>query len=416
MAATANPDCSPAAEDRENCDLFRCVCCWSKYCSPQIPRIAPGRDYIRVPSDADADDRPLWSVLVGCTSIAEPFHNLRLRLHRFRVAASGRVIGRTDDTLQPLLAVSPDDEENLFVSDATAALAPDGRRLYVLCTHSPGVGGAISSCGSPPALAALQFPVRGFAVDLGTRSLSALPPLPFSHGSYLLWAPSVETGSSDGGMRLVVRRLDDGEAAWEEAAGVDILYQPFVNSRLSGCHLQGYAVIRDRFILLSLIDSIFFSDCAAGTLTPVTTVGKSPYKPISGRAVHFGGDDDDTVYFVRGANLFAYEFSPEEGKLLAPAMEVDRLWPYYEEWSGSVVHLTGRMLCAVWINMYLPCGCAERHALITTFLVEGGHDGDGGSFVPCGVHVLHSTCRRVGMLRSSAVPRYESFDAFCFLQ
>jgi hypothetical protein len=134
-------------------------------------------------------------------------------------------------------------------------------------------------------------------------------------------------------MRLVVLRLDDGEAA-EEVAGVDILYQATVNSQLSGYYLQGYVVIRDRFILLSLIDSTFFSfNCAAGTLTPVSTtaVGESRYiLPISGKAVHLGEDDDDggMVFFNRGTNLFAYEFSPEEGKLLASVMDVDRLWPY----------------------------------------------------------------------------------------
>ncbi|CAL4923548.1 unnamed protein product [Urochloa decumbens] len=345
MAATANPDCSPAADDdrKNNCNLFRCICCWSQYCGPHIPRFAPGLDFIRAPA---ADDRPPWSVLVGCTSIMEPFHNLRL--HLFRVATSGRVLGRTDDTLQPLLAVSPDDEENNFVSHATAALGPDGRRLYGVCTHLPGVGGALAN-GPPPAAAdaALQFPHRAFAVDLDAGSLSvssSLPPLPFSDGSYLivsargeLWAPSVEdAGTGDYGIRLVVRRLEhaaaygDGEdARWEEAV------------------------------------------------------------------------------------------SPEEGKLLAPPVEVQILWPYYEEGYGSLVHLAGRMMCAVWINMDLPCGCAERHALIKTFLAEGGRndDGEGGSsFVPSGVRVLHSTCRRVGMLRSSAVPRYESFDYFCFLQ
>jgi hypothetical protein len=49
------------------------------------------------PPPPTAADRPLWSVLVGCVSIQEPFHNLRL--HRFRVAASGRITGHTDETL-----------------------------------------------------------------------------------------------------------------------------------------------------------------------------------------------------------------------------------------------------------------------------------------------------------------------------
>lgn len=134
----------------------------------------------------------------------------------------------------------------------------------------------------------------------------------------------------------------------------------------------------------------------------------------------FGGDGDGdgmVVYFLRRATLLAYRLSEDEdGKLfIAPPVEVERLWPYHEEGYGSVVHLGGRMLCAVWMNMNLPFGCAQRHALITTLLVrdrggQGGDDGHGG------VEVLHSTCRWVDMLRSKAVPRYKSYDVLCFLQ
>lgn len=119
------------------------------------------------------------------------------------------------------------------------------------------------------------------------------------------------------------------------------------------------------------------------------------------------------VYFLRRATLFAYRLSEDdEGKLfITPPVEVERLWPYHDEGYGSVVHLAGRMLCAVWMNMNLPCGCAQRHALITTLLVRAGHGGNDG-----GVEILHSTCRRVDMLRSKAVPRYKSYDVLCFLQ
>ncbi|KAL6642772.1 hypothetical protein ACP70R_020953 [Stipagrostis hirtigluma subsp. patula] len=434
MAAIADQDCPPAVEaddGGQDCSLLRCFCCWRKYCSPRIPRVHQGREYIRIPAGAD-DDRPMWSVLVGCTSIKVPRHNLRV--HRFHVAASGRVIGRNDDTLEPLLTVSPEDKANAYVSDAKAAPAPDGRRLYAVCTSSPGVDGAISEHGLPPGHGArrLRPPFRTFAMDPGTRGLSPLPPLPFSQGAYdavsaqgKLWAPSVDdVGATCCTLRLVMHRLDhDPRHHWVEAASVDITHQPLVNAHLSGSHLQGYAVIGDRFILLSLVDSTFFCfDCDTSTLTPVTTVGKfSACAPISGQAFHFGGDDvdDGMIYFVRFAKLYAYRFSPKEGKLYAPPMDVERLWPYYEEGYGRVVHLAGRMLCAVWISMNEPCGCAERHALITTFLVKGAHDdddGDGRSFVPTGVEVLHSTCRRVGMLRSRAVPRCDSFDYYCFLQ
>ncbi|KAF0888265.1 hypothetical protein E2562_013711 [Oryza meyeriana var. granulata] len=92
-----------AGERLGDCSLFdHCFCCWRKSCSRRIPLVAPGRDYVCVP--AGADDRPTWSVLVGCASDAEPSHHVRV--HRFRVAASGHVIvsgGGDDDgmTLEP---------------------------------------------------------------------------------------------------------------------------------------------------------------------------------------------------------------------------------------------------------------------------------------------------------------------------
>lgn len=123
-----------------------------------------------------------------------------------------------------------------------------------------------------------------------------------------------------------------------------------MNSHSSGYYLQGYAVIGNRFILLSLMDSTFFCfDYAAGSLTAVITAGKShEYVPISGKAVHLGG----MLYFVKRASFWAYKFCPEEDeKLLAPPVEVDRLWPYVKEGYGSVVHLTGPMLYgSTWTN------------------------------------------------------------------
>lgn len=73
-------------------------------------------------------------------------------------------------------------------------------------------------------------------------------------------------------MRLVMHRLELDDDTWGEAASVDM---PSVNSYLSDYYLQGYVVVGDRFILLSLSDSTFFCfDCATGgTLTPVKTAG-----------------------------------------------------------------------------------------------------------------------------------------------
>lgn len=98
-AAAAIPDRPPVVEDRKaDCYLFSdASAAGARIAQAHIPRFAPGRDYLRVPSAAAAADRPLWSVLVGCVSIQEPFYNLHL--HRFRVAASGRITGHTDETL-----------------------------------------------------------------------------------------------------------------------------------------------------------------------------------------------------------------------------------------------------------------------------------------------------------------------------
>lgn len=190
-----------------------------------------------------------------------------------------------------------------------------------------------------------------------------------------------------------------------------------------GGFLQGYAVIDDRFILLSFINSSFFCfDCVTGTLARVTTEtdGESStrqhqYVPISGKAVHVEG----VIYFVRDTKPYAYRYSSPmemEGKPLAPPMEIDTIWPYDEEGYGFVVHLGGRILCAVWINMNLLCGCTTRHVLITTFSIRGVTVVDTGCFIPGDVEVLHSTCRRIFMLKTEEEPWPECYDIFCFLQ
>ncbi|GJM91320.1 hypothetical protein PR202_ga07682 [Eleusine coracana subsp. coracana] len=375
MADSEYPGCSPAVEDDgDRCSLFRCLCCWRKNCPPHIPRVDPGREFVCTPADGDHDPR-------GRSSLAAP--PSRFRSTTSACTASGQIMGHNNQLLEPLLTVSPNDDEdgNNFISHASAALAPDGLRLYGFYTHVPGLNGAMSDDRLlTDDSTELRSAHRAFSLDLANKSVSSLPPLPFVHGAYLT------------------------------VSAHDIPYRPLVNSHLSGTYLQGYAVVGNRFILLSLIDSTFFCfDCAVGSLTTVTTAGKSyKYKPISGKAVRLGGDDAN-LYFLKHAKLLAYKFSPEEGKLLAPPVEVNRPWPYDEEGYGSIVHLTQRMLCAVWINMN------DRHALITTFIVKGDHHHDGGCFTPSSVEVLHSTCRRVDTLRSNAAPRYEAFDTFCFL-
>ncbi|RLM86930.1 hypothetical protein C2845_PM04G19620 [Panicum miliaceum] len=99
---------------------------------------------------------------------------------------------------------------------------------------------------------------------------------------------------------------------------------------------------------------------------------------------------DGMTYFIRGAKLFAYKNPPNWDKPFAAPIVIGNIWPYDEE------------------------GCATRHALITTLSIRGSID-ESGCFIPNGVDILHSTCRRIDMLRSNA-PGYTCCDTFCFLQ
>lgn len=238
MAAIDCSSCSRDVEDDgKSYRLFSCLCCWRKCCPPHIPQVGPSQEYVCTP--ADGSYGASWSVLVGCTSAMVPFHNLRL--HRFYVSASGQISGRNNQFLEHLLTVTPDDKDNSFISNATATLASDGIRLYGFYMHLPGVDGAIcySLLAGPGRidLQPSQSSHKAFSLDLASKSLSALPPLPFVHGTYLtvtahgeLWAPSIELEEDNPekkSMRLVMHRLerddDLGDAAsWANVASVNV--------------------------------------------------------------------------------------------------------------------------------------------------------------------------------------------------
>ncbi|KAF0907760.1 hypothetical protein E2562_020500 [Oryza meyeriana var. granulata] len=338
-----------AADDQEgSCQLFQCFCKWRKRCSPRIPRVCPERDFVCISSDAPADSTPKWSVLVGCTSANEPVHNLRT--HRFRVADSGRVMGCNDDVLERFRAVCPDDAAHTVFSSATASMAPNGRNLCIICAHYPSFH---TTSGRQQDADLLP---KAFLMDSADKSLTALPPLPFQHSSYQsvsahgqLWTPATveEAGPFGTKRQLVMYQLDGRRDSWANISDIDFPYRPPVNITCGGPLLHGYAVISDRFILLSFIDLSFFCfDCAAGTLTQVTTLGETSWKyvPIRGRAVHVANNDNG-VYFLERGTLFRYSYSPESDKPLKPPKMIDTICPYRKEGYGFVVHLKDGLAC-----------------------------------------------------------------------
>lgn len=141
------------------CILFKCFCCWRKE-DAGFRRIAPGTDYLAIP--AGADDRPRWSVVVGLTAVDVPRHNLRL--HRFRVATSGRILGGSDDVLETFRHVAPDDVAAEAFSTASADLSNDGgHQMHLICRAVPLNADGRWTCNKTN----LNKCYRSFSMDLG---------------------------------------------------------------------------------------------------------------------------------------------------------------------------------------------------------------------------------------------------------
>ncbi|XP_052169740.1 uncharacterized protein LOC127786382 isoform X2 [Oryza glaberrima] len=418
-------------EEEELCVSFKCFCGWRSRCGPKIPRIAPGTDYLAVHAAAVDDDRPLWSVLVGLAAPDVPGHNLRL--HRFRVAASGRVLGDSDGLLERFLDIAPRDDAAEVFANASADLSSrgDGRLLHIICkslrlrtTDGDGEYGYILDDLH------LGRKYTPLAINLADKTLTPLggdlPVVPGEHWPILAggddWALYVERPFDDylqlrGTTILRMQRLDAVRQRWVLAAEHEFPFKQKI--RFSGGVLQGYVSIGNK-ILVSCLGPVFFVfDCSDCTWAPVSLSGEiNNYIPLWYSASYV--EDDDTIYFIRFGTLIAYKYSPEKPSL-SPPMKVATLFPFKEgEGFGCLVHLVGRVMCAVWFGHRLPCACTTGHLLITTFIVDGDRD-SAGCFTPKGVQILHSTCRRVGISEShvgvsEVSPKYKILGEFGFLQ
>ncbi|KAF0923340.1 hypothetical protein E2562_005299 [Oryza meyeriana var. granulata] len=70
-------------------------------------------------------------MVVGVTAADVPRHNLHL--HRFHVAASGHVLGESDNGLESFWQVSPDDVAAKAFSTAFADLSNSGDKMHLIC-------------------------------------------------------------------------------------------------------------------------------------------------------------------------------------------------------------------------------------------------------------------------------------------
>uniref|UniRef100_A0A0E0ISY5 Uncharacterized protein n=1 Tax=Oryza nivara TaxID=4536 RepID=A0A0E0ISY5_ORYNI len=376
MAAAATGEREPpstmAEEEDRLCILFKCFCCWRKE-DAGFRRIAPGTDYLAIPAaGADDDDRPRWSVVVGLTAVDVPRHNLRL--HRFRVAASGRVLGSSDDALEAFRRVAPDDADAEAFSTASADLSNGngGHRMHLICRAVPLNADGRWICNKTN----LTKRYRSFSMDLGggggggaVTPLGDLPTVLVPGGHFAIqaggenWVLSVERPypwlDERSTTRLLMRRQEGRR--WVVAGEPhEFLHTGFERSEsLYGGIFQGRAVIGDGKVLVSLADAAFFVfDCTHCVWTRLSlTHKKLNYIPLSSRSVYV--EDHNAVYFLRFDTLFAYKFSPGKNTI-EPPIRLDVMCPFGTNGYGSLVHLAGRVMCAVWIGTRSICTCTTQ--------------------------------------------------------
>lgn len=372
----------------------------------------------------DADDSPARSVLVGILATSGGDHDLSLRLHRFRVAGSGRVLGRSCGALETLGdGYYRPKTPSSHIRAASAVGSSDGRHLS-LCFFSREADFSDPKVSkvAPPIPLQLQMDL-GAADDKGI-TVSRLPALPPEVGPLMptcpisaagdLWAPYL-TGVY-GPSSLVMQRFDKDAAKWVEVDTIALKLAPMDGDMLSDGIpvLQGYVVIGDTILLSLWPFHLFYAfNCSTCAWAVVATSKKYGlwmyYAPIRERGVYV--EEDDTIYFLCDACVYAYKLrKDQDGYQMAPHTRVGRVCPFSYEGYGFLSYLGGGVMCSVWIGVKLPCNCDATHVLITTFRVKG----DGSEhFVPKGVKVLHSTCRRLDMAPTKSL---ESYLEFSFLQ
>ncbi|KAF8723732.1 hypothetical protein HU200_021701 [Digitaria exilis] len=304
----------------------------------------------------------------SCWSSPRASNTFFLRLHRFHVARSGRVLGRSSDALE-------------VIGDVDYVSTKDASSQVTGVTATPGTDGSSSLCLFCKEICFADLkrivPPRPLQLDLnltggGSKKItvSPLPGLPPELGPGMptrpisaagdLWAPYLTIHY--GPCRLVMLRLDKDVGQWVEVAAIDLPQEREMPNLLTGRVVNGYAVVGDggrTTILLSLNprmqpDHPFFAfDCSTHTLASVVTDHRC--RPIHGRGVYV--EEDDTIYSLGGSCICTHKLCQEEGEYrMAEPVKVDCVCPFNkDEGYGFLTHLGGRVMCAVWISVDMSC-------------------------------------------------------------
>ncbi|CAL5043292.1 unnamed protein product [Urochloa decumbens] len=387
-----------------NCNFSHCFCRWRRLCSPEIPRVGSGGDYAFIQDD-DNVGNSTFSVVVGVVSKFDD--DSSLRLHRFRVAQSGRVLGRSGDALEVLAGDVDYKPKNTWshIRASNATRSPDGRSLS-LCLFSREHHLSDLTKAQCPRPLQLHLDFADAAGD-GTRVTVSVSPLPgLNLGPLMptcpisaageLWAPHL-TGL-DGPCSLLMRRLDKDAGLWVEVAGLRLPRGREGAGWREGNTpaLQGFAVVGSIILLSFYPYHLFFTfDCSSHAWAPVITFKnqRTQYFPLQQCSVYV--EEDDNIYFLCGGSIYAYKLCWDQDRhqhWMAPPAMVGSVCPSVLDGNGFLTHLGGRVMCSVWIGEKLRCNCDSKLVLITSFRVMGDGLED---FIPKEVDVLQSTCRRL---------------------
>jgi hypothetical protein len=299
-----------------------------------------------MPGD-EAGDGPAWWVLVGIMATSSG-GDRSLRLHRFRVARSGRVLFALE----------------VLCDDCYRAKTPTAHIRAAAATRSPDAGGcSLSLClfcrevnfsnvdkMVPPL--PLQLHMAPGVDDDRRITVSRLPTLPPEVEPLMpicpvsaagnLWAPYLTRVY--GPSRLVMLRLDQDTGDWVPAAAVEVELQPMPADVFQDTItvLQGHVVVGDTIILLSLSPfNLFYTfDCSTHAWAAVATAEtdwRISYIPIRQRGLYV--EEDDTIYVLYFGALYAYKLCKDQDRdrhwMALPA----RLFPFRIEGYGFVSHL-----------------------------------------------------------------------------
>lgn len=189
---------------------------------------------------------------------------------------------------------------------------------------------------------------------------------------------------------------NDATPAWSLLAGVVSMFYGDHSFRLHRLRVtrSGRVLGQSGDALETMATDLDGNDCVshlpeqANPLGPISAAGElwAPHLVMRCLDKHGGGQwveaaaaalpdaNASSISITGHGALLAYQLIKDgQTHRLAPPTMVDTVVPHHSEGQGHLVHLGGRVLCAVWIDVNLRCGCDTKHSGLVFHLPDVGH-------------------------------------------